>query len=123
VALGRYGRRYRVLIATDDEILARVRAVPRGRVTTYGDLSPGAPRRAGAVLAGDDDPLLPWQRVVRADGSLAKGDRQRALLEAEGVPFRGARVDMRAAWVPAGRTAGGGQDARRRRPPARSEGS
>jgi alkylated DNA nucleotide flippase Atl1 len=85
----------------DDEILALVRAIPRGCVTTYGDLSPGAPRRAGAVLAANPDPLLPWQRVVRADGSLAKADRQRRLLEAEGVPFRGARVDMRAAWVPA----------------------
>jgi len=84
------------------EILAAVRAIPPGRVTTYGDLSPGAPRRAGAVLAANADPALPWQRVVRADGSLAKGERQRALLQAEGVPFRGARVDMRAAWVPAG---------------------
>ena len=87
-------------MATDDDILAAVRAIPRGRVTTYGDLSPGAPRRAGAVLAASEDPELPWQRVVRADGSLAKGDRQRRLLEAEDVPFRGARVDMRAAWVP-----------------------
>ena len=86
---------------SDDEILAAVRAIPRGRVTTYGDLSPGAPRRAGAVLAANADPQLPWQRVVRADGSLAKGARQRALLEAEDVPFRGTRVDMRAAWVPA----------------------
>jgi alkylated DNA nucleotide flippase Atl1 len=69
-------------------------------VTTYGDLAPGAPRHAGAVLAGCDDPTVPWQRIVRSDGSLAKGERQRALLVAEGVPFRGARVDMRAAWVP-----------------------
>ena len=84
----------------DDDILAAVRAIPRGRVTTYGDLSPGAPRRAGAVLAANADPDLPWQRVVRADGSLAKGERQRRLLVAEGVPFRSARVDMRAAWVP-----------------------
>ena len=69
-------------------------------MTTYGDLSPGAPRRAGAVLFACDDPSVPWQRVVRADGSLAKGERQRKLLEAEGVPFRGSRVDMRAAWAP-----------------------
>jgi alkylated DNA nucleotide flippase Atl1 len=88
---------------SDDEILARVRAIAPGHVTTYGDLSPGAPRRAGAVLAANTDPDLPWQRVVRADGSLAKGARQRALLEAEGVPFRGARVDMDAAWMPVGR--------------------
>jgi methylated-DNA-protein-cysteine methyltransferase related protein len=37
---------------------------------------------------------------VRADGSLARGARQRALLEAEGVPFRGERVDMREARLP-----------------------
>ena len=37
---------------------------------------------------------------MRADGSLAKGARQRALLEAEGVPFRGERVDMHAARIP-----------------------
>ncbi|MDQ3722563.1 MAG: MGMT family protein, partial [Actinomycetota bacterium] len=41
------------------EILAAVRAIPVGRVTTYGDLSPGAPRRAGAVLAANTDPALP----------------------------------------------------------------
>jgi alkylated DNA nucleotide flippase Atl1 len=83
-----------------DLVLKRVRSVPPGHVTTYGDLWPGAARAAGAVLASAHDPDLPWQRIVRADGSLPKGDRQRALLEAEGVPFRGARVDMRAAWVP-----------------------
>ena len=68
---------------------------------SYGDVSPGAPRVAGAVLAQlGDDPTVPWHRIVRADGSLAKGARQRALLEAEGVPFRGERVDMRAARLP-----------------------
>jgi methylated-DNA-protein-cysteine methyltransferase related protein len=82
------------------EVLRRVRAVPEGRVTTYGDLSPGAPRFAGAVLAACQDDSVPWQRIVRADGSLPKGERQRRLLDAEGVPFRGERVDMREAWVP-----------------------
>jgi alkylated DNA nucleotide flippase Atl1 len=83
-----------------ERILARVRAIPIGFVRTYGDLSPGAPRVAGAVLHYCDDPTVPWQRVVRADGSLAKGERQRRLLEAEGVPFRGSRVDMRVARLP-----------------------
>jgi methylated-DNA-protein-cysteine methyltransferase-like protein len=46
------------------------------------------------------DPDVPWFRIVRSDGTLAKGARQRALLEAEGVPFRGERVDMRAARLP-----------------------
>ena len=54
------------------------------------------------MLSECDDPTVPWHRVVRADGSLAKGDRQRRLLEAEGVPFSGARVDMRTARIPAG---------------------
>jgi alkylated DNA nucleotide flippase Atl1 len=83
-----------------DLVLKRVRSVPRGHVTTYGDLWPGAPRAAGAVLARCQESDVPWQRIVRADGSLPKGDRQRALLEAEGVPFKGNRVDMQAAWVP-----------------------
>jgi methylated-DNA-protein-cysteine methyltransferase related protein len=53
-------------------------------------------------MAECHDPTVPWQRVVRADGSLAKGERQRRLLEAEGVPFRGGRVDMAVAWCPIG---------------------
>jgi methylated-DNA-protein-cysteine methyltransferase-like protein len=82
------------------EVLRRVRSIPEGFVTTYGDLAPGAPRFAGTVLSACDEPDVPWQRVVRADGTLAQGERQRRLLEAEGVPFSGKRVDMRAAWMP-----------------------
>ncbi len=84
------------------EVLARVRSIPPGRVAAYGAITPDAPRQAGAVLAASLEPDLPWYRVVRADGSLAKGDRQAELLRAEGVPFLGRhRVDMtRAAWVP-----------------------
>ncbi len=63
-------------------------------------MSPGAPRLTGAVLAATDEPGLPWWRVVRADGSLAKGARQRRLLEAEGIPFRGERVDMAPVRLP-----------------------
>jgi alkylated DNA nucleotide flippase Atl1 len=81
-------------------ILERVRATPEGFVRTYGDISPGAPRVAGAVLHDCEDPTVPWHRIVRADGSLAKGRRQRRLLEREGVPFHGDRVLMRVARVP-----------------------
>jgi methylated-DNA-protein-cysteine methyltransferase related protein len=81
-------------------VLERVRAIPPGFVRTYGDLSPGAPRFAGTVLSRCHDPSVPWHRVVRADGSLAQGARQRRLLEAEGVPFRGSRVDMAAVRIP-----------------------
>jgi methylated-DNA-protein-cysteine methyltransferase-like protein len=83
------------------QVLDRVRRVPAGFVTTYGDLCPEAPRYAGYVLSNTHDPSVPWQRIVKTDGSLAKGEKQRQLLEAEGVPFRGRRVDMGAAWVPA----------------------
>jgi alkylated DNA nucleotide flippase Atl1 len=80
------------------EVLRRARSVPPGFVTTYGDLCPTAPRFAGAVLAACNDRSVPWQRVVRSDGSLAKGARQRRLLDREGTPFRGARVDLERAW-------------------------
>jgi methylated-DNA-protein-cysteine methyltransferase related protein len=81
-------------------VLELVKDVPEGFVRTYGDLSPDAPRFAGAVLAACEDPNIPWHRIVRADGSLAKGAKQRRLLEAEGVPFRGDRVDIRAVRLP-----------------------
>ena len=82
-----------------DRVLSRIRATPPGFVRTYGDVSPGAPRFAGSVLAACEDPDVPWQRIVRADGSLAKGEEQRRLLASEGTPLRGARVEMAAAWV------------------------
>ena len=91
-----------------DEVISRIRTIPPGFVSTYGDVWPSAPRFTGAVLARVDEPGLPWHRVVRADGSLAKGERQRALLEAEGTPFAGARVDMSAAWFPIDDAARGG---------------
>jgi len=84
----------------EQQVLARIRAIPPGFVRSYGDVSPGAPRFAGTVLSAADDPDLPWHRVVHADGSLAKGARQRALLDAEGVPFRGDRVDVAVARLP-----------------------
>ncbi|MCL2417892.1 MAG: MGMT family protein [Conexibacteraceae bacterium] len=92
-------------------ILARVRRVPPGFVTTYGDLSPGAPRLAGRALAYAEpadgqgetpdpgDAELPWWRVVRSDGTWAQGSDQRARLLAEGVPIRGQRVVLAQARI------------------------
>lgn len=77
-----------------------IRRLPEGFVVSYGDLCPEAPRLPGRVLSSSDDDSLPWFRVVRADGSLAKGARQRRLLRAEGVPFKGERVDMDVARIP-----------------------
>ena len=75
------------------DVLERIRAIPPGFVCSYGDVDRHAPRLVGRVLATTDADV-PWHRVVRADGSLARGARQRALLRREGVPMRGSRVDM-----------------------------
>ena len=82
-----------------ERIVERIRAIPEGFVRTYGDIDPGAPRFVGLVLSQTDD-NVPWQRVVRADGTLPKGARQRELLLREGVPMRGERVDLRESRFP-----------------------
>lgn len=85
-----------------ERILASIRATPAGFVRTYGDVSPGAPRLAGAVLSACEDPSVPWHRIVCANGTLTQGLRQRRLLEREGVPFRGERVQLSVARLPEG---------------------
>jgi alkylated DNA nucleotide flippase Atl1 len=82
-------------------IVVRVRAIPAGFVRTYGDIDPKAPRLVGHILATTHE-RLPWHRVVRADGTVPMGRRQRELLLHEGVPMRGDRVDLRHARVPSG---------------------
>ena len=74
-------------------IIDRIRDIPVGSVQTYGDIDPAAPRLVGRVLATTHEGL-PWHRVIRADGSIPKGQRQRELLLEEGVPMRGDRVDL-----------------------------
>ena len=81
-------------------VLRRVRQVPRGRVTTYGDVAdavgrPGAARAVGAVLrAGDGPASVPYHRVVAAGGLVhGEGARERARrLRHEGVRVRDGRV-------------------------------
>lgn len=82
-----------------ETILDRVRRVPPGYVTTYGDLSPGAPRHAGRVLS-QVPADVPWWRVVRSDGTWPKGAGQRERLLSEDVPIRGRRVVMSEARIP-----------------------
>jgi methylated-DNA-protein-cysteine methyltransferase-like protein len=77
-----------------ERVLERIRRIPPGYVRTYGDVSPGAPRFAGMVLNRCHESDVPWWRVVRADGSLAKGSRQAALLREDGVVVRRNRVDL-----------------------------
>ncbi|NMM99465.1 cysteine methyltransferase [Bifidobacterium sp. DSM 109958] len=101
-----------------ERVYAVVRRIPRGKVATYGQVAAlaGAPRCArfvGYALHANPEPgVIPCHRVVFRDGSLAPGfafggpDRQRALLEGEGVRFvaasgeaagaAGPRVDLTA---------------------------
>src|SRR5256885_8886303 len=78
-----------------------IRAIPLGKVSTYGAVAraagfPGAARQVAAVLRRGFG--LPWQRVLGAGGQIKlTGDsaiEQRLRLEAEGVRFRGSRADM-----------------------------
>ena len=83
-----------------DRILREIRAIPEGFVRTYGDIDPNAPRMVGQILATTHDKDLPWHRVVRADGTVAKGTRQLNRLRREGVPIAGDRVDLKQARLP-----------------------
>lgn len=60
-----------------DRVQALVGQIPPGRLMTYGQIAAlcGSPRAARVVggIAHFGDPNLPWQRVVKKDGSLAEG--------------------------------------------------
>lgn len=99
-----------------DEVFRAVRAIPRGKVATYGTIArmvgrPRSARYVGFALRANPSPgtepaQIPCHRVVFKDGSLASGfafggpGAQRSLLEAEGVTFADSgKVDMAAcAW-------------------------
>ena len=56
-------------------VLAVVRKIPRGRVTTYGDVAamarrPRAARAVGNIMKGCEDPSVPCHRVVASGGAL-----------------------------------------------------
>jgi methylated-DNA-protein-cysteine methyltransferase-like protein len=82
-----------------------IRAVPRGKVTSYGRIAAlaGDARQARQVAwilhASAEKERLPWHRVINAAGRIslppASGGReQRRRLEAEGVRFGpGGRLD------------------------------
>jgi methylated-DNA-protein-cysteine methyltransferase related protein len=83
-------------------ILDTIRKIPRGKVSTYGAIAraagyPGAARQVVGALRRSFD--LPWQRVLGTGGEIKlRGDsaiEQRLRLEAEGVAFRGRRVNMK----------------------------
>jgi methylated-DNA-protein-cysteine methyltransferase-like protein len=81
-------------------VLAIVKRIPVGRVTTYGDVArlaghPAAARAVGNVLREARQPGLPYHRVIAASGQLGGYSDlalKRALLIAEGLIVSAGRV-------------------------------
>ena len=87
-------------------IWAVVKKIPRGRVASYGQVAreaglPKQPRLAGYALHNVPDNMkLPWHRVINSQGKISfpvgsePYEKQKRLLEEEGVLFLKGRVDM-----------------------------
>jgi alkylated DNA nucleotide flippase Atl1 len=95
------------VVSGPDAVLDLVERIPPGRVMSYGMIAEvlglASPRIVGTVMSRYGG-AVPWHRVVNSVGRLPphKEVEARALLDAEGVPFRGTHVVMRdAAWWPA----------------------
>lgn len=84
-----------------ERILDAVAAIPRGRVSTYGDIAARSgspsPRLVGRILSELSEDSTNWHRVLRADGRPAHhlAAEQLARLRAEGVLAEDGRVDLR----------------------------
>jgi len=96
-------------------VLATVRRIPVGKVSTYGDVAvfagrPGAARAVGNIMRDCKARDVPCHRVIAAAGRLGgfggATALKRALLQAEGILVRGERIrnfeDCR--WTPRIRT-------------------
>lgn len=83
-----------------EQVYAWVLSIPHGRVMTYGQISRLLDERLSAqgvgwALKACPGDTIPWYRVVNGKGgvstskiSVYNGDRQRMLLESEGIEFR-----------------------------------
>lgn len=94
------------------QVWALVRRIPLGRVATYGQIAlmlpppqgvdfesykAFGPRWVGGAMAACPDDV-PWQRVINAQGKISErpgAERQRSLLESEGVEFVKDKIDLK----------------------------
>src|SRR5512135_2135341 len=108
------------------QVKAVLRAIPRGRVATYGQVAALAGRERAArgvawILHSSSEAAgLPWHRVIGGQGriSLPRGkgsEEQKRKLAAEGVVVgRTGRIDLeRYQWEPRGAVAGRSRAARK----------
>ena len=87
-------------------IYSALNAIPRGSVTSYGKVAEYAQLPHGARLVGrtlsqlPEGTLLPWHRVLKANGQIAFPPdsaafiRQKELLKLEGVTICNGRVKL-----------------------------
>lgn len=91
----------------DEKIWQIIHSIPPGRVATYGQVArlaglPGYARYVGTVLKNlPADSRLPWHRVINASGRISfphgseQYNRQKQLLEEEGIVFVNGRLSLR----------------------------
>lgn len=95
-----------------EQVWNLVRQIARGKVASYGQIAlllpiPNgieiesykafAPRWVGGAMAACPDDV-PWQRVINSQGKISEragAERQRQLLEEEGILFVKDKVDMK----------------------------
>lgn len=88
--------------------LLLLRKIPRGKVTTYGELAratKSSPRAIGQVMRRNQRPdLYSCYKVVASDGSVggydgcvkgSKVDKKIGLLKKDGIEIRNGRIDLR----------------------------
>jgi len=84
------------------DMLAVVRRIPKGRVSTYGEVAtasghPGAARQVVWALRAATN--VPWHRVLGAGGRIRltgdSGFEQRLRLQSEGVIITGDKIDLK----------------------------
>ncbi len=96
-------------LSAAERILAAIRAIPCGETAAYGVVAqraglPGRARMVARLLSQNEDPKLPWHRVLRSDGrsafppGSAGCEEQLKRLRCEGV-----RIDDRGRARPAKR--------------------
>ncbi|MBQ7373981.1 MAG: MGMT family protein [Clostridia bacterium] len=99
-------KRGRVKVSFFEKVYLLLKTIPRGKVTTYGDIAraigaPKSSRAVGYALHANPDPQnIPCYKVVNREGYLAPSfafggeDVQKALLESEGIKVVDHKVDL-----------------------------
>lgn len=88
-----------------EEVLEIITSIPHGKVMTYGQIAayagnPRGARQVSRILHGMSEKYqLPWHRVINSKGKISLpgelGNRQRTLLEQEGIVFKNDSISLR----------------------------